>query len=156
MSERVLGNLNEARQQFESGLALFRRMRNKAMEASMLSELGHIARLTGDEAGALEMYRKTILLWWDLGGRAAVANQLECFAFLAVRRNQPSRAARLLGAAEALRETVDSPMTDIEQAEYAEETRVLRSLLPERELANCWAEGRSMTIDQAVLLAREI
>lgn len=47
-----------------------------------------------------------------LGSPAAVANQMEYFAFIAVAEEEPQRAAKLLGAAEALRDKIQAAMTD--------------------------------------------
>ena len=65
----------------------------------------------------------------------------------------PVRAAKLLGAAEALREKIDSPMTDYERVEYEQSVARLRSMLAEAEFNALWAEGRSMTMEQAIQLA---
>jgi len=59
-------------------------------------------------------------------------------------------AAQLLGAAEALREVIDSSMTTIEQAEYEREVSILRSKMNEVDLEKAWNEGRGMTMDEAI------
>jgi hypothetical protein len=96
---------------------------------------------------------KTIKGWQNMGNRPAIANQLECFALLAITEEEPQRAAILFGAAEALREKVTSPMTDYEQVEYDQFMLRLRSMLPETKLQPLWSEGRSMTMEQAVEFA---
>jgi hypothetical protein len=50
------------------------------------------------------LYRETIGGWVHLGNRGAVANQLENVAYVAIERGRLERAARLLGAAEMIRE----------------------------------------------------
>ena len=69
------------------------------MAATSRSELAHIYRHEGrwDEAAAI--YRQTILTWQEQGHQAAVAHQLECFAYLAILRGDFEYAAQLLGAA---------------------------------------------------------
>jgi hypothetical protein len=84
-----------------------------------------------------------------------VANQLECFAFLAIADEQLLRAAGLFGAAEALRELCQSPMTDEERVEYDQAVTKLRGLLTEAECKAAWALGRAMTMEQAVQFAVE-
>ena len=83
------------------------------------SDLAHAYRRGGrlDEAEAL--YRETISGWVHLGHRGAVANQLENIAYLAIERDRPERAARLLGAAEAMREAADAAMAFDEAPELA-------------------------------------
>jgi hypothetical protein len=153
MEARAQGHLEIARGHFEEGQRVFRLLRHKGFETAMSSEIGHIARLTGDISQAKEIYRQTILSFQDLGNRPAVANLLECFAFIAMTEANPPCAVKLLGAAEALRERIKSPMTDYERLEYDQAVARLHSLLPEAEFKPLWAEGRTLTMEQAVRLA---
>jgi hypothetical protein len=99
------------------------------------------------------IYRQTLLVWQDLGSRAAVANQFECFAFIAVAEEEPQRAAKLFGAAEALREQAQARMTAQEQIEYDRSLAQLRPMLPEAEFNALWSEGRAMTMARAIQFA---
>ena len=63
---------------------------------------------------------------------------------------------RILGAtvaAEALRDKFQAAMTDQERAEYEQSVAQLRAMLVETEINMLWAEGKSMTMDQAIQLA---
>ncbi len=153
MDESIHGNYGAAKQIFEDGLNIFRRFRNKNFQTVLTSELGHVARHTGDMQEARRIYRETIKAWRDSGNRAAIAHQLECFAFIAIEEEEPQRAIRLFGAAEALRERVHSPMTDYERVEYDRELAQLRSSLDETEFNALWAEGRALTMEQAIEFA---
>lgn len=153
MDERMQGNYKAAKTYLEEGVNVFRAIRNSNFELILKSELGHIARLSGDITAAKEIYNQTLRSWQNMGNRGAIANQLECFAFLAMREEDPDRAAKLLGASETLREKVQSPMTDYEQTEYAQAIAQLRAMLPETEFMSFWAEGRSMTMEQAIQFA---
>jgi len=126
---------------------------NRNFQTVMTSELGHIARHTGDMKEARRIYQETIRGWQDLGNRSAIAHQLECFAFIAVAEEEPERAIKLFGAAEALREKINSPMTDYERVEYDKEVAQLRSLLHELDFNTLWAEGRALTMEQAIEFA---
>ena len=81
------------------------------------------------------------------------AHQLECYAFIAIAEGQPPRAAQLLGAAEALRAKVQSPMADNERLEYDQHVGRLRSMLAEKDFNSLWADGRLMSMEQAIELA---
>jgi predicted ATPase/class 3 adenylate cyclase len=153
--ERFRGHLDVAKGHFEEGLKIFRQLRYKYFETVMMAELGHIARTTGDMAQAKKTYQATITRFKDLGNRPAIAHQLECFAFIAITEEELQRAAQLLGAAEALREKVDAPMTDYERVEYDRSVAQLRSMLDEAKFNTLWAEGRTMTLEQAIQLALE-
>jgi predicted ATPase/class 3 adenylate cyclase len=153
MAESVQGNYEDARQFFEDGLRIFERIENKNFQTAMKSELGHIARHTGDIKQAGEIYRKTLVNWQDLGNRAAISHQLECFGFLAVTGEEPQRATRLFAAAEALREGIGSVMTDYERIEYEQSILRLRSMLTPEEFTFLWGKGRAMTMEEAIQLA---
>jgi tetratricopeptide (TPR) repeat protein len=153
INEKNLGNFETAKTFFEEGLDIFNQIRSLSFQLVMKSELAHIARHTGKLNEAKNIYRETLIGWQNIGHRGAIANQLECFAFLAMIEEEPKRAAKLLGAAEILRERIQSPMTDHEQIEYGRSVAQLRSMLKETELTSVWSEGRLMTMDQAIQFA---
>jgi tetratricopeptide (TPR) repeat protein len=153
MNERIQNNYESAKTYFKDGLDIFKNIRNKNFELAVTSELGHVARHTGDIIEARRIYKETLEGWQNLGNRGAVANQLECFGFLAITDEEPQHAAKLFGAAEVLREKAQSPMTDFELMEYDQSVAQLRAMLPAAEFNALWAEGRSMTMEQAIQLA---
>ena len=97
-------------------MALFRQLGDRFRFNATYSELAHIERRAGNLEEARRLYQQTIVVWQEFGQRAAIAHQLECFAFLARAQDQLVRAARLLGAAEALRAALDAPMTTPERS----------------------------------------
>jgi tetratricopeptide (TPR) repeat protein len=149
------GNYSQALAHYEEGEMLFRQLGDRNMVNAMQSERAHIERRLGHYAQAVALYSKTLAGWQELGNQAALAHELECFAFIAVAQNQTQRAACLLGAAEALRESVDSPMTANERIEYDQNVATLRAQMDAQELAVAWAEGRAMTMEQAIQFALE-
>ena len=156
MDERLRGHYDSARKIFEEGLELFKRLPSRHFVLVMRSELGHVERQTGNLAQAKLIYRDTIKGWQDLGNRAAVAHELECFGFLAIHAEESKRAAKLFGAAEALRERNQSPMADYERVEYDQSVTRLRLMLAEAEFTSLWDEGLSMTMEQAIEFALEV
>ena len=110
-------------------------------------------RYEGNLEEARQAYRETIPVWQKIGHRAAVANQLESMAFIAIAQSKQEHAARLLGAAEALREKVCIEMSQLERAEYDKQVAGLRKSMNETAFSLRWSEGRLMTMNQAVQLA---
>jgi hypothetical protein len=80
---------------------------------------------------------------------------LESFAFIAREQNMPARTARLLGAAEAVREGIGISVMGIHRLddEYDKTIAWLNTELDEAARDACWSEGCSMTVDQAVAYA---
>ena len=153
MDERIRGNYDSARKIFEEGREAFRRVRSKYFVQVMSSELGHVERQTGNLTQAKMIYKETLKGWQNLGNRAAIAHELECFGFLAIAEEEPQAAAKLFGAAEALRERIQAPMTDYERVEYDQFMTRLRAMLTEAEFSSLLAEGRSIVMEQAIEFA---
>ena len=153
MDESARGNYGSAKQFLKDGLNVFKPLKYKHFELAASSELGHIARHTGDLQQASQIYSETILGWKDLGNRGAIAHELECFAFIAIAQEELQRALKLLGAAEALREKAQSPMTDHERIEYDQAVAQVRALLNASDVNSLWVDGRAMPMEQAIAYA---
>ncbi|MFN2106668.1 MAG: hypothetical protein ACK2UJ_17470, partial [Candidatus Promineifilaceae bacterium] len=119
----------------------------------LYSEIAQTLRQSVDLAGALEIYRRTIEVWQEYCRDGAVANQLDCFALIATTEAQPDRAARLFGAAEALRETLDDKMMPEEKKEYDAHVAALWQAMDAGNLQAAWQAGRGLDLDTAVAFA---
>ncbi len=139
----ALPYLQESLRKFEAlNASLFIRMAE--------SEIAHIERRTGEFTAAEAIYRETIIKFQWMGHRPAVAHQLECFAFIARAREQLERAARLLGAAEALRASIGSEMLLHDRQEYDREVALLREGMDPQQFEIAWNAGRGLNMDEAV------
>jgi hypothetical protein len=148
-----MGDLQAARAAFVESGEIAKRMGNRRIFYSSQSELAHVLRTHGDLDEPLGIYRDLLPKWKDLGHRSAVAHELECIAYILIRKEDPERAATLLGAAQALREAIDSVMTQMEQVEYEKEISSLRGGMEPAEFEKNWIKGRALTIDEAIELA---
>jgi predicted ATPase/class 3 adenylate cyclase len=147
------GDYALARERFAYCLPRFVEMKDEHRANMIHSELAHMDRYEGKIQQALETYRQTILVWQKLGHRAAVAHQLECFAYLAKAQEEPERAVLLFGAAESLREKINIHMQPHERGEYDREVSDLRAGMNEHSFQTLWGQGRALTMDEAVELA---
>jgi predicted ATPase len=153
LDARLGGQFKDAQMYFSEGLKIAQQNKSKPFIAAIESELAHLARQSGDLETASQAYRKLIWQWVDLGHFPAVAHQLECFAYLAHGQGEMERIARLLGAAERLREEIHVPMRDLEQLEYDATLASLRSQLDQSAFDSAWAEGRLMDLERAITYA---
>ena len=153
---RSIRDYDQARARFRTCLPVFLEFGDKHRINMIQSELAHIERETGHYQQAIPMYRETILEWQRLGHRAAIAHQLECFAFIAKAQEQPERAAKLFGAAEVLREKINIAMMPQERMEYNREIADLRANMEEKIFASHWAEGRGMAMEQVIEYAMAV
>ena len=79
-------------------------------------------------------------------------------AVAVTQRQQPKgavRAARLLGAATGQFEAIGAAMWPADRLEYERTVAAARAALSEEVFAAAWAEGRAMTLDQAIAYALE-
>ena len=155
MTATFLEDYAEARARFSTLGPRFAELGDRHRMNMVKSELAHLDRYEGQLEKAEAAYRETILEWKRLGHRAAVAHQLECFASIAQAREDGARAARLYGAAEALREKIAIPMTPKEKTEYDRQVANLRAGMDEKAFAAAWAEGHAMSMEQAIAYALE-
>ena len=149
----LAGRLPEAERWFLEARGRYVAIGDARFERVLTSELAHVLRREGrlDEAEA--EYRATIGGWRTSGNDGAVANQLECFGFIATAREQAERAIRLFAAAETLRQKAAAPMTAFERTEYDAALARLRAALDADVLAAAWADGAGMSTDAAVAFA---
>ncbi len=151
--EMMAGRWAEASLLLEESALLFHKIRDKSMANSTRSEIGHLYRRQGRYADAAAVYSETIRTFQELNQQSAIAHELECFGCMAVAQSQPERAARLLGAAEALRQRLKTDMTPLERREYEGTVTSLRKQMEPAEMAKVWAEGRALTMEEAIQLA---
>ncbi len=147
------GDFDAARKYAYEVLADFQESGATLMATNYKSEVAHRLRQIGRIDEALQMYCETIVAYQDFGHRGAIAHQLECFAYLAVIREQGERAVKLFGAAEALREISNSLMTPRERDEYDKQVARLRARIDGAIFAQLWVEGRAMMAEEAIIFA---
>ena len=149
------GDHRAAQAWHEQSLALHRKLGNKEGIATSLHYMGHAAFLQGDYETARAFYEQSLTMRKELEGKSGIVLSLEAFARLTVTTQQPKRAARLWGAAEAMRQATGSPISPIEQAEYDHNLDIIREALGAEAFAAAWEEGRAMTLEQVTVYALE-
>jgi tetratricopeptide (TPR) repeat protein len=148
------GRTDEAVAIFGIAVARFAELGDVRLGLAARSDAAHALRRGGRLDEALAAYRETIGGWVHLGHRGAVANQLENVAYVAIDQDRPDLAARLLGAAESIREDAAAPMAFDELPELQRFVERLRTMLAPAELDAAWQEGRALGFTDAVTLAR--
>jgi predicted ATPase/DNA-binding CsgD family transcriptional regulator len=121
--------------------------------AEALHQLGTLCRARGDLARARSLHDEAFRLWGELRDPLGMAQSLERFGGIAALEGSLEQAARLFGAASSLREGTDfpAPVAD-DRRWYDSDLALIREGIPEGfDLA--WAEGQSMSAEEAALLA---
>lgn len=145
------GAFEQARIMFEEGLTVSRALHNTLFCLVGLQNLGEIAQSQGDWKQAEDLHRESLLLCWDLGSKGYLATCLEEMAGVCAMREKGDKAARLMGAAEALREAVNAPLPPQYRAQYyARTVAAVRGKLDEAAFEAAWKQGRDMMPEAAV------
>jgi len=152
-----MGDRARARRLAERSLALGREIGAREAVSVALPTLATIARADGDYELAGELFGEGLLFSAEVGDGTNVAYYLEGLATLAAAEGRPERAVRLWGAAEAILEQIEviayPHATD--RSSNDRQLASARASLDERTWEEAWAEGRSMTTEEAVAHALE-
>jgi tetratricopeptide (TPR) repeat protein len=147
------GDSGAVRTLLEERLALARELGASGLLIHVLGGMGHRMRDEGDYARSRTLYQESLVLRRELGDRIALAQSLEDLAVLAGREGHAERAIRLLGAGEAFCETMGARPPVAVVSEYERTVAEGRAALGEAAFAAVWAEGRAMSLEQAVAYA---
>ena len=89
----------------------------------------------------------------ELRAKEFITEALEHLAGISGARGHTERAARLYGAAEVLRESLKAPLPPPERSFFERHLAVAYGQLDQGAWEEALAEGRSMTLEQAVAYA---
>ena len=151
------GDLDSAVSQLEESLALCRELGDMRDIAMSLFTLGMIELIRGDLDRGAATLEEGARITRELKDRPGIAYHAWALGEVNALRGRPVRAARLWGAAEALREQMGMSLSqfDLAQSRYEQGLADVRSALSEASFEAAWAEGRAMSSEQAIDYALE-
>jgi predicted ATPase/DNA-binding XRE family transcriptional regulator len=150
------GHVQQAGAFWEESLVLRRAERNQWHIAVVLAFLAMVALDQEDDARARGQLVESLTVLRELGDRWQTAHTLEVFAGLAAMQGHLLRAAHIFGAAQAFRESLSAPMLLFQRHFNERGVAALRAQLDPDTLAAAWAEGRKMSLEQAIAYALEV
>ena len=115
-----------------------------------LRYLGDLARARGDLDAALGCYRESLALAGERGDPLWAADALDGVAGVAAARGQAERAARLFGAAAALREQLGAAVVPWEHPARERDLAAARAALEPAAFEAAWAAGAALPLEAAV------
>jgi predicted ATPase len=136
-------------------LTLQRKLGDKRGMAISLNNLAYAALYEGRFREALAPLQESLALAQELGDRDGIAYRLEGMSVVAAAQDEVERAARLLGGADALFEVIKADLDPAERDLHERTIADVRARLGEEAFAAAWAEGRAMSLSEAVAYARE-
>jgi adenylate cyclase len=147
---RNLGDLAQARRHLEEALQLQREVGDRWAIANSLNNLGNVVRDQSDFETARQFYVESLTINYEFDDRRAIAYVLEDMAGLEAVQNRASRALLLVGAAQALREEIGTPLSTVEQGQLDGR---LTTVLADEAAESYIAQGRSLDLPQAIEFA---
>ena len=143
------GDYDAARASHAEALSLNRQQGDRSGIADSLMGIGMVAEKQGDLAAAHALCQESLAICRAMGDQRRIVISFVGLGSLAQGLNQPARAARLLGAAAFLRETIGTSLNPADQQEADMQAAIVRDALGEEAFQAAWAEGRVMTWQQA-------
>jgi len=135
---------------YDESLALFRELGQKESTAIVLRNLGYVALHQTDRQQAISRFAASLDLFKELQDTQGILECLVGFATVAASDQQPARAARLLGAAEALLESIGAQLPPADRAVRDRSADIARAALGEEPFAHAFAEGHALSLDLAI------
>jgi DNA-binding CsgD family transcriptional regulator len=134
----------------EEGLALHREFGNKQGLGNKLCDLGLVSHQAGDTRAAARHYAESLRWLWEGGDVWYLASALEGLAAVTLDTGQAGEAAKLLGAAAAVRERSGGAVWPDERERLAHSVKAARALLGDEVYAREAAVGRTISLPEVV------
>ena len=144
---------DEASELYGESLAFFRRHGDIQGIARGLMNLGEVRMMQGELDEAEEMLKESFVLFGEINSQWDIAYVLEGLAHVRTAAGKATDAARLLGAADELRDVLGAPRPPNEIEPYEKHVARARASIDPETFEAAWAEGRAMTIDEALEFA---
>jgi predicted ATPase/DNA-binding CsgD family transcriptional regulator len=149
-AELAAGDLAAARQHADQAVAGASKLGLKAQ--LMFSHLAsaHVAAATGEAGRAHEDAHQALTIGRAIKSRTGIITALESLGERAGVTDDHDKAARLLGAADALRKDVGFPRSRLYQEGHDAAVAMLRASIGDAAFDQAWDEGAALTLDEAV------
>lgn len=150
-----LGDLKSARTVLEECLAIYRTLNLEYPETRAKMYLGRLALVEKDYARAHSLFCEAINSLLKIGSLWGVIYILGAFVCLHTARQQYEKSARLFGAMENLSVKMGAFMAIPERIDVERSASLAQAAIGERAFQEAQAEGRALTLEQAVQYAMD-
>jgi tetratricopeptide (TPR) repeat protein len=135
---------------YEESLALFRTTASQYDVARVLIGLARALTRRGDHVRSRELFAESLSIACAIDRPSAIIGALEGLAGLAQACANSNGAALLLAVAERIREEHSIHRWPADRPEYDTLAGEVQAALGEAAFAQAWADGRALTLDQAI------
>lgn len=154
-----IGELEESEGNYVSALPFYEQAveglerGNQMGLAFALCNLAAVAYQQADYAKARHCYTQALVKAQEFGSKKAISGCLDGFAALGTIKGLPRVSARLCGAADELRESIGIQKEPAERKRRDYYFSKIRASLPDAVLVEAMANGRRMSVEEAITLA---
>ena len=146
---RYQGDVERASVLLTESLALSEGIGFREGIAWSVEQLGLLAAVDGDPA-AISLLRRSLELHTELRDRWRMSSVLEDLAAIALAQGNVPQAARLLGAAEAIREAIGTVIAPCERLQHNQTTMAVRTALRDEEFDAALRQGQLASMDELI------
>ena len=147
---RVSGQYDDAKRAYEKAVAIAEQIGDTRRIYVTYGNLAFVAQREGDHSRAIELLRQAITLCRDIKNKFDVAWGIQILAGSLGATGESERAVRLFSAAATVGERMGAFVELADRPEFERIIAAVRGTLDEATFQAAWAEGRKMTLDQAV------
>jgi len=151
---RHQGDYEQAEIFWEQNLEIFRELRVPHAFAYPYHALASVSFHQGNYDKAKDLFKESLEVFRENRDRDGVANCLAGLAGVLGVAGKSEQAARLLGAAELILESIGS-LEPADQIDFDYYVVIMRKQLDGGAFEEAWGEGRAMTLEQAIKYALE-
>lgn len=144
------GHFARARALLEESLTLYQETADKMGRAYTLRFLGPVLRDQGEYAQARELLAESLTLLRDVDNKGFMGACLEGLAGVACIQGQHEHAARLFGAADALRTTLSALLQPGDRTAFERDMAATRAALGDEAFSAAWAAGSALPLEKAI------
>jgi predicted ATPase/transcriptional regulator with XRE-family HTH domain len=156
-ARRNLGFVHSNRGEFARAVSLleesareFRALGDQRAAATTALFIGTSRTMLGDAAGGDAALREALHELRAIGDRAFLASALNTLALVRARGGAAATAARLLGAGDSLRRSLGVVLSPVNRATWEEAVAAIRTRMSEADYAATYAEGETLSLDDAL------
>ena len=145
------GDPAQARAIFEESRSLLKEAGDSGGMSEAMLGLASVSTMQSNFVTARDLYQEVFSILQRIHYQELISPCLEGLASVAAEQGEFAWAARLWGAAEALREAISTPIPPVYRPDYERAVAKARAQPGDEAFVRAWDEGRNMTAEQAVI-----
>ncbi len=153
---RCQRDYNRAKIFYEESLTIGRGIGDKDRIAIAYHNLAYISHHQGDDTQAITLFGQSLILSQEVGDTLLTAACILGLAGEVLAKGDPRHAVCLFGAAQVIISAITNRLILADQIEYQRNLTSVHTQLDEATFNSAWAEGKVLTMDQAIELAMRL